>query len=274
MTVISAVISTHCIAVSSDSLLTVYNSKTKVNEIIETRKPKIIKIEKFLGAFSYWGLAAKSKYSNWTTYDWLKRISNKAQYFNNLEEFAIYVKDELEKEIKSFRFDNKYKGIGIHLTGYENYDGYKIPELFLISNFTDESYMKVGTLGVSRHLYPTMPKEFKSSDENISQQEKQILVKDFLTKGRMFIFNNGDPVLFNPLFDGFKEAMKTAKKRNVIKNSDDIEIYRAMARRPIEMVTRAQKDFYKEGKIIVGGRVHDLVIKKNTEEFTSTSGVK
>ncbi|HEY4785952.1 MAG TPA: hypothetical protein VIH57_07875 [Bacteroidales bacterium] len=273
MTVISAVISTHCIAVSSDSLLTVYNSSTKTSEIIETRKPKIIRIEKFLGAFSYWGLAAKSKSSKWTTYEWLRNISNHAQYFDKLEDFAKYVRDELEKEIKSFRIEKKYTGIGIHLTGYEDYDGLRIPELFLISNYTDETYSKIGDLAISRHLFHTMPEEFKAGHENLNQFEKQLLVKDFLTKGRLFIFNNGDPDMFNPFSSGYRDAMDTAKKRNVLKDPKDIEIYRSIARRPIEMVTKAQKDFYKKGKIIVGGRVHDLVIEKLTGQFTSTSGV-
>jgi hypothetical protein len=273
MTVISAVISTHCIAVSSDSLLTVYNSSTKTSEIIEARKPKIIRVEKFLGAFSYWGLAAKSKSSKWTTYDWLKKISNEAHQFDNLEKFGTHVRDELDKEIKSLRIDKKYTGIGIHLTGYEDYNGFKIPELFLISNYTDPTYSKIGDLGVSRQLFPTMPDEFKAGQENLTQSEKQLLVKDFLTKGKMFIFNNGDPDMFNPFFSGYRDAMNTAKKRNAIKDSNDIEIYRNIASRPIEMVTKAQKDFYKKGKIIVGGRVHDLVIEKLTGKFTSTSGV-
>jgi hypothetical protein len=68
MTVILAVISAHYIAVSSDSLITVYNTGIKSYEIIETRRLKIIRLEKFFGAFSYWGFAAKSKYSGWTAW--------------------------------------------------------------------------------------------------------------------------------------------------------------------------------------------------------------
>jgi len=273
MTVISSVISTYCIAVSSDSFLTVYDSSTKSNEIIENRKPKIIRVEKFLGAFSYWGLAAKSKYSKSTTYDWLSKISNEAHTFNNLENFATYVRDELDQEIKSFNIEKKYTGIVIHLTGYEDYDGFKIPELFLISNFTNSTSSKIGNLGVSRQLYPTMPDEYKKNNTNLTQSEKQHLVRDFLAKGKLFIFNNGDPDMFNPIFNGYRDAMTLAKKRKLIKDSNDVEIYRNIACRPIEMVAKAQRDFYKKGKIIVGGRVYDLVIEKSTGAFTSTSGV-
>lgn len=273
MTVISAVISTHCIAVSSDSLLTVYNSATKMNEVIESRKPKIVRVEKFNGSFSYWGYAAKSRYGKWTTYDWLKKISNEAQNFTQLEDYAVFVKNQLELEFKVLRVDRKTAGIGIHLTGYEIYDGVKIPELFLISNYKDTEYQKIGELNVSRHLFLTMPEEFRVGQENMTQKEKQLAVKEFLAKGKIFIFNNGDPSMFNPLFEGYQSAMSLSKKRNLIKSANDIEIYRSMARRPIEMVTKAQKDFYKEGKIIVGGRVHDLVVVKNTGEFSSTTGI-
>lgn len=274
MTAISAVICTHCIAISSDSCLTVYNSAKKLSEIIESRKPKIVRIEKFLGAFSYWGFAGFPD-GKWTAYNWLKEISNRSQCFGTLEDYADYVKNELEKEIKSFKIDKKFTGIGIHLVGYEDYNGVKIPELFLISNYTDTSYTntKIGNLVVSRRLFHTLPDELKIGGENQTQSEKQSLVKDFLSRGKIFIFNNGDPNMFNPLFSGYREAMNIAKKRNVIKNANDIEIYRNMARRPIEMVTKVQRDFYKKGNIIVGGRVHDLVIEKITGKFTSTSGV-
>jgi hypothetical protein len=273
MTVISAVISAHCIAVSSDSLITVYNSGKKSYEIIETRRPKIIRLEKFLGAFSYWGLAAKSKYSGWTTYDWLKDISKKTQNFDQLSDYAVYVRNELEKEINHLGIAKKNSGIGIHLTGYENYNGFQIPELFLISNYTDTTYTKIGALLLSRHLFGTMPDEFKSGFTQLPQVEKQFRVKDFLSKGNMFIFNNGDPEMFNPFFSGYRDAMNLSKKRSILKDTSDIEIYRSMARRPIEMVAKAQRDYYKHDKIIVGGRIHDLVIEKNTGSFSSSSGV-
>jgi hypothetical protein len=89
----------------------------------------------------------------------------------------------------------------------------------------------------------------------------------------VLIFSDGDSEMFNLLLAGYRDAMNLANTRKLIKEANDIEIYRSMARRPIEMVVKAQKDFYKKGKIIVGGRVHDLVIEKNSGKFTSTSGV-
>jgi len=224
MTVISAVISTHCIAVSSDSMLTIYNKTKNTSEIIEYRRPKIVRIEKFLGSFSYWGLAAKSKFSKWTMYGWLKIIANDSQKFSDFERYANYVRDELNKEFIAQKIDKQYTGVGIHLTGYEIINGNKIPELFLISNFTDPTYTTIGDLFVSRQLFNTMPNEFKTGNENLCQTDKQLIVKEFLRQGKMFIFNNGDPEMFNSLSNAYKEAMTISKNRKVIKDSNDIEI--------------------------------------------------
>lgn len=274
MTVISAVISNHCIAIASDSLLTAYNSNKKTYSIIESRKQKIVRVEKFLGAFSYWGLAAKTEHSKQTTYSWLTEISNKSTKFNNLEEYAFFVKNELQKEIKSYNISKKKDtGIGIHLIGYETHGDDKIPELYLISNYVDENYQKVGDLTVSRQLFNTIPDSYKFNKITDTKLNKQLLVKKFLAEGKIFVFNNGDPKMFTPLFESYKHMMNLSKQRNALKEITDIEIYRSIARRPIEMIIKAQKDFYKPGKSIVGGRLHDLVIEKRTGKFSSTSGV-
>lgn len=273
MTAISAIISNHCIAISSDSLLTIYNPSKRTNEIIESKKQKIVRVEKFLGAFSYWGLAANSRNGEKTMYKWLKKISNESKDFTTFEDFAYYVKDELKKEIASYGIAKKHTGIGIHLVGYENYEGYKIPELFLISNFTDPTYLKVGELGLSRCLFDNIPEEYKKNQSSITKIERQLLVKKFLNEGNMFVFNNGDPKMFTPLFEGYKNAMNLSKQRKALRDANNIEIYRNIARRPIEMIIKVQKDFYKEGKSIVGGRLHDLVIEKNNGNYSSTSGV-
>jgi len=271
MTVISAVFSTRCIAISSDSFLTAYNNRTKKYEILEKQKTKIIRVERFTGAFSYWGLAAKSKDSKWTTYTWLSDIASKAQNFDQFDQYAEYVKNQLSIEIIRIGISNKDRGIGIHLVGYEEYDGMRIPELFLITNFTDPSYSKTGEFSLSRNLFNKLPEELRLGGESLSIHDKQLIVNNYLSKGKLFLFNNGDPAMFNTLFGGYSEAMELAKKRNIVKDSSDIELYRNMARRPIEMVAKAQKDFYKEGNIIVGGRIHDLVIEKNSKRFSSTS---
>jgi hypothetical protein len=274
MTVISAVFSTHCIAIASDSYLTAYNTSTKIYEILEKQKSKIIRVEKFFGAFSYWGLAAKSKNSKWKTYEWLNDMAKKAQNFDKLSLYAEFIKNHLSSEIKKIGIRKEDRGIGIHLVGYEEYrNGVRIPELFLITNYTDTTYSKTtNEIHSSRELFNTLPEKLKVGSENLSIDEKQLIVKDFLSKGNLLIFNNGDPTMFNQLSEGYNKTMKLAKKRQILKDSADIELYRMIARRPIEMVAKAQKDFYKEDKIIVGGRIHDLVIEKNSKKYSSTSG--
>jgi hypothetical protein len=39
------------------------------------------------------------------------------------------------------------RGLGLHFTAYEHIDGYWIPELFQLRNWTDESYSQVRTSG-------------------------------------------------------------------------------------------------------------------------------
>jgi hypothetical protein len=273
MTVISAVFSTHCIAIASDSYLTAYNTNTEKYEILEKQKSKIIRVEKFCGAFSYWGLAAKSKNSKWKTYDWLNDMAKRAQNFDQLSLYAEFIKDQLSSEIQKIDIRKKDRGIGLHLVGYEeDMNGVRVPELFLITNYTDITYSNTDEIHLSRELFNKLPEKLKVRSENLSIDDKQLIVKDFLSRGNLLLFNNGDPNMFNPLSKGYNEAMELAKNRNILKDSTDIELYRSIARRPIEMVAKAQKDFYKKDNIIVGGKVHDLVIEKNSKKYTSTSG--
>jgi hypothetical protein len=44
----------------------------------------------------------------------------------------------------------------------------------------------------------------------------------------------------------------------------------AIARRPIEIIAKAQHDFCPEDKIIVGGKPHDYAIQPNGECKSST----
>ncbi len=164
MTAISSVISTYCIAISTDSFITVYDEKTDKNKIIVKQGPKIVKIEKLSAAFSYWGLAAESECSDWTTYKWLCEIAQKSKDYNSLSDYAEFVKTELDKTLTNLRISKKSSGIGIHLIGYENINCYKIPELFLISNFTNPTYKKVGKLNLSRNLFGTLPDDYQKKE--------------------------------------------------------------------------------------------------------------
>ncbi len=271
MTVISAIISSNCISVSSDSFLTTYNTRTKKSIALETQFPKLIPIEKKEAVICYWGYAGKLNSKKNTIYNWLVDQSRSSEKFSSLEVFAKNLKIELEKEITKHKVSKKDSGIGIHLVGYEKENGNRWPELFLISNFKNPQYTKIGNMGISRNLYKTLPKDWKLKNKNLNGQ--RLIVRDFLRKGKMFIFNNGDPYMFNPISKGYLSSMKIIKERKLLRNPSDIETYRALARRPVEFVSESQLDFCKPQTRIVGGRIHDAVIEKRTGKISSNSGI-
>ena len=253
MTAITALITKTWIASASDSLLTEVNPQTNTIKHIEFKKSKIVPIKKFKAAASYWGLA---KVGNWRTYDFLVKIATQEKEYDSFENFASYLKDELNKKLNSFTFSNPlHKGIGIHLVGYENINKQEIPELFLITNFTDETYTKVEEFKVKRNLYKTLPEEYITVDDNIGNQRKQIL--KFLDNGGMFIFNNGDPALFNPVAKAINEMFKVAWSRNDLQ--EGTRKYAKLAVAPIEVIKTIQKNFFKKDSIRIGGKTHYLL---------------
>lgn len=210
---------------------------------------------------AYWGLAILESY-NWSTIDWLGSQAIGANRFSSAEEFALNRKTELKEQLSrmSFRKDTD-AGIGIHFTAYEYIDDYWIPELFLITSWSDASYTSPHTDGIrlTRETYHTISGEEKSL--NHRNNKFRLKVKNFLQKeGNWLIFKNGDPIMFNKatgvIFDLFKEIAR----RNILKDSNDVNTHLDMVRRPIEVVANAQRDFCREGKRIVGGRIHDLAI--------------
>lgn len=267
MTVISAIITKHCTAIASDSLITVAQPDG-TKKPVEWKKSKIIRIPAFRGSASYWGLA---EYGHWNTYDWLKKQCDGASKFKTFELFAKALKDSLGTELKKIPFATQTDGgIGIHLTGYENIETYWIPELFLCSNFTDISYSKVGNIGLSRETYHILSGD--TLDEKHKEQQCRFSVRDYLSNNSgILIFNNGDPKMFSPTAGNFLNLMRTLTERGLTKDMADIELVRSLVRRPIEIVAKAQQDFCREDMRIVGGQIHDLVIKP-TGDYTSSSG--
>lgn len=266
MTAISAIISKDWIAAASDSLLTEYNHVSNTIKHLEFRKSKIVPIRQFKACAAYWGLA---KIGNWRTYDFLKEKATEANNYTNFEEFANYICQELQTKLNRIRFQNSSdKGIGIHLIGYESINGMQIPELFLISNYTDPNYNETRELNVSRHLYGTLPEEFRNGETTLS--DKQLKVKDFLDLRRLFIFNNGDPVMFNPAAKAIFEMFNSAKERHQLRQTNNYEEYMRLVSRPIEIIKKVQKDFFVNDYIRVGGKIHHLLITKRGDFLSDT----
>jgi hypothetical protein len=265
MTAISALITKNWIAAASDSLLTEFHPTTNQITFIEFRKSKIVPIRKFKAAVAYWGLA---KVGHWRTYDFLKSLASDADNFETFELFANNMRNKLKDKIDGFNFTNRlHKGIGIHLIGYETINNIQVPELFLICNFTDPTYSRVGDIAISRHLYKTLPVEYRSDNHTFEAQREKI--SEFLNQNRLFIFNNGDPLLFNPAANAIHKMFKTALERGVLKNNHNTNL--KLVSRPIEIIKKVQSDFFESDNIRIGGKIHHLLIT-NRGDFISDTG--
>jgi hypothetical protein len=98
-----------------------------------------------------------------------------------------------------------------------------------------------------------------------------MIVHEYLREGNMLIYNNGDPVMFNPAAYSFIGLMRIARSRGKMRDPDSIDKHLSLARRPVEIVSDAQRDFYLKDQRLVGGKPHDLAISRRGK-FHSTTG--
>lgn len=267
MTVISTVISRLCTVHATDSFLTRSGPGGGV-EPEECEQSKIVRVPHFRGAISYWGLAENG---NWSTFDWLRQQAGRAQHFSSPEDFAANLASGLNGQLQCMKFATPTdSGIGLHLTAYERIDDYWIPELFLISNWTDPSYQSVHPeVSVSRETYhiafqcPPRPEH--------RERELRLAVHQFLQGGQILMYNNGDPVLFNVVANALFGVFRELARRRILKSRDSIELCRSMAKRPVQIVSDLQRDFCREDFRVVGGKIHDLAITPDGQP-SSTSG--
>ncbi len=272
MSVISTVISRWCTAHASDSLI-VELQPEGTRQPVEWGKPKFVKVEKWWGAISYWGLAlARSDTFNWSTLEWLKGQAEASHQFASAEEFALGIAANLNHELGQMRFNEPPDyGIGMHFTAYERIQGYWVPELFLISNWTDPSYcaVRVQGVGVSRETYHTISNGSPKPEHR--EDHYRLCVHAYLQDGGLFIYNNGFPEFFNAASRGLLIMFQEIARRGQLVNPEGANTYMAIARRPIETVSKVLSDFSREGTRTVGGKPHDLAITPG-DKYWSTSG--
>lgn len=277
MTVISALFSKKGIAVATDSMLTAVD-QSGGHIYLEWQQSKIIPVPKLNACISYWGLAGTLKKVpkanqptewSWHTYAWLKKESENPKQ-KNLEDFSKEIQEKLDKQLSKLNFPkSSNKGIGLHIAGLEKIDGYVIPELFLICNYSDPSYQQVGELGLSRNTFHTIANVPPTTDHN--KKEFRFAVKDFLSKGGIISYNNGDPIMFNMVSSTISYGFQIAAHRKVLKTINFVQDSVSIAKRPIEIISEIQKDFFRQDKRMVGGKIHDLCID-NYGNLYSTSG--
>ena len=264
MTAISAFITKDWIGTASDSLVIEFHPKKNEISQIDFKKSKIVPIRKFKAAAAFWGLA---KVEKWNTYDFLIAQAAKADSFTSFEDFANTLKAQLENKLNSIPVTNPdHKGIGIHLVGFESINNQDVPELFLISNYTDLSYSHVGELAISRRLFDTLPDELKTDATSIEKKREKIMA--FLNDGKAFIFNNGDPILFMPVANTVLTIFNVVRTRNVLKTGE--ETFAKFVSSPIEIIKNIQKGFFDKKYIRVGGKIHNLLITKQGDFISST----
>ena len=267
MTVISTVISRFCVVHASDSLITLRQPNGACCPT-ESERSKIVAVRQWRGAMAYWGLATRG---NWSTFDWLRDRAAHTRNFSSAEEFAGAIALQLQEELSRIHFDRPIDaGVGIHFTAYEFMNDYWIPELFLISNWADPSYttLRPNGVGASRETYHTITDQPPRIEHR--ESDSRLRVHAFLQEGRILIYNNGDPTLFNAAANGLGAMFRELARRGRINAPQEIGTYLAVARRPIEIVANAQRDFCSPETRIVGGRLHDLAVTPGGVYSSST----
>ena len=269
MTVISTLITSAGTVHATDSLLTNLLADGRC-EPVEWAQTKIIPVPAWRGAMSYWGLAQIE--GRWSTLDWLRNEAARAGDFGSAEAFAEELAGRLNRELSAMTFRRQTDaGIGIHFSAYERVDDRWIPELFLISNWTDPSYSNTRATGVgfSRETHGTLSGQGPNQDD--SKQDRRITVSDAIIAGTWLRYNNGDPRLYNRAAGAIQDMFRELAARRILRDPNSLETLRSLARRPVQVVSEIQHDFCAPGTRVVGGRVHDLAIT-STGAYSSTSG--
>lgn len=275
MTLISAIVSSKGTAIATDSVLTLKQQSNPQSVLqIEWQLPKLIRLEKFKGSISFWGDAVaeprlplpdnKTKIKfNWTLFKWL---TDKAKNIteSNLEDFVKRLTIDLKSEYKKKNWLSY--GIGLHITGYELIGDTYVPELFLISSFANPSYNEVKDWSYSRETYHTLMNT--PTEPGHRERHCRLAVHQYLIDGGLFIYNNGDPNLFNHIFDGIFAAYLHSRKLGRAKDLEDLRDLSNLVRRPIEIVAKFQSDFFRKDKILIGGKIHDLAVWRDGNYFS------
>ena len=256
---------------SSDSLLTRRLPDGRLDEL-EWEEPKIVPVQAFRGALAYYGFAGLDPARS--TLEWLRTEARQAHRHASAQAFAAHLATSAEQRLRALGLHRTPSGgLGIHLSAYEWCDGSWVPELFHIRNWRDETYSEVSAAGVwwSRDTYSVL--SGSAVEATGALPGSRSAVRDFLRGGGFFRFNNGDPHLFNPLASAIHDAGYDLLKRVPGgAAAADAEKWRALARRPVELIADLELDFLGPGARTVGGRTHDLVITPGGQ-FDSRSGI-
>lgn len=265
VTVIATLISKTCTVHVSDSLLTAIQENGDVR-FLEWEETKVVQVRQWRGAIAYYGLAGWE--SGWQTLGWLReRVALAAQH-PSPQAFAEHLASSLQSEL--VRHGVASVGVGLHFSAYEHVDGYWIPELFHVRNWSDPSYASVYADGVrvtreTWGLINGQPSSLAHGDRQRRMEVHRVLENDSWLR-----FNNGDPGLFNTVANAVQDAVLVLRQRGQLRPLGLPE-HTAVVHRSVELVARLQQEIGRPESRRVGGRIHNLAVSP-TGEYFSTSG--
>jgi hypothetical protein len=273
MTVISTIITRHCTAHASDSFLTEF----KTGRIRKSQQSKLVRVPHLRGAMGYWGLAWLD--DGWDTFQWLRNRAERTRDTESPAAFADACAAELTTELSRRRFaDPRDSGLGIHFTAYEYMNGCWIPELWVLSRWTDATYRDVlpaFQFRVTRETYATLkglnPPGGRSPAEVGQASFRREVHAALHDAPLMFRFNNGDPALFNPIAKCVLDTFAQLSSREQLTEPSSVETHLSIARRPVEIVSRLLADFAAPATRLIGGKPHDLAVNSGGI-YQSTTG--
>ena len=251
MTVISTIITRYCTAHASDSFLTKPLADGK-REVVEDQQSKLVQVPTWRGVMGYRGLACLE--DGWNTFDWLREPAQRASQFASPEAFVDDLAAALCAELSRRRFARPLEsGLGIHFTAYEDMEGYRVPELFVLSRWTDESYQGVlpdYKSRVTRETYATWkglkPPEGRSPE--FGQPKYRLEVhKALLDQPLMFLFTTV-PRPIQPDREQHPRLIRRAFPPRAAQGSDlvrDPSVHSTKARRDrLEAARRSSDSWY------------------------------
>ncbi len=223
----------------------------------------------YFGIMSFWGLA---EIYNQSTLEWLQQRAGAAGQFKGSEAFAIDIGHQLNEILPKLGLrDPLQAGIGIHFTAFELIDGYRIPELFAITNFESPDYAALHQDGihVTRETYGVAFQDPARPPEHGDTKHRH-KVRTYLDSGNVLLYNNGDPRMFNSAAGAIQNLFGLAAQRGILKASADTRAHRDIVRWPIDLVANVQRNFVKDGYQLVGGARHTLSITSRGEYESDT----
>jgi hypothetical protein len=161
--------------------------------------------------------------------------------------------------------------LGIHFTAYERVSDYWVPEFFHIRNWINPPYSALNPAGftATRETYATLMDLLERPAAH-KEAGFRLKVHEALHSGVLFRFNNGDPVLFNPIANALIDTVQPLRARGHLREPSDARFHFALVRRPVEVVSRLLADVASAAYRHIGGKPHDLaIVPDGTTESTT-----